>query len=150
MKYVLNLCLAAILFFSLASCSNNKPETAAIRFMEAMFDGDFEKAKEYASTDTKSMLSMMESFGVKDQFEDMSDDLSFKVIKTEIKDDRAICTLEMNEDGEKEEMPINLIKKEGEWLVDMDKEDMDKEDMNMDGLEKEDGNPSFDSEDEGN
>jgi hypothetical protein len=129
----------------LASCSSNSPESSALNFMKSFSNGDFETAKEYATTDTKSMLSMLESFGGKDQLEDMSlgKNSKFKITNTEINGDSAICTIQVKDaDGEVEDLPINLVKKDGEWLVDMNKEDMGKEE-GMEDLDKEEGNPAM-------
>ena len=121
--------------------------------MKSFSDGDFEKAKEYATVDTRSMISMLESFGVKDQMEEMGlgTKSKFSVKNSEVSDNKATVTLEITDaDSEKEEMPIALVKKDGEWLVDMDKEDLGKENGmgDLENLDKEEGNPLLDLESE--
>ena len=127
----------------LVSCSSSGPEQVTRNFIDSMNDGDFEEAKKYATTDTKSMLSMMESFGVKDQLADMTDSEkeNLDIISTTVNGNTAICKITTGEDGE-DEMDIHLVKQDGEWLVDMDKESMNKE--GMDDMDKETGNPDFD------
>lgn len=127
----------------LASCSSSGPEQVARKFIDSVNAGDFEEAKKYATTDTKSMLSMMESFGIKDQLADATDNEkeNLEIISTTVSGDTAISKITSGEDGD-DEMDIHLIKKDGEWLVDMTKESMDKE--GMDDMDKETGNPDFD------
>ncbi len=135
-------------FFILTACGGGGPEGATINFLESMYSGDFETAKQYATTDTKSMLSMLESFGAKDQFADKMKeaDISFKVVETKIDGDTAVCTVKMsNSEGEDDQnMPISLEKIEGKWLVKMDKESMKKE--GLDKADKETGNSDFEDQ----
>jgi len=142
-------------FFLLTACNSGGPEGATINFLDNMYSGDFEAAKEYATTDTKSMLTMMESMGVKDQFADKMKEtnIDFKVVETKIDGDKAVCTVKMSsdEDEEDKDMPITLVKKDGKWLVDMDKEGMNKEGMNKEGkdqMDKETENPDPMSDDD--
>ncbi|QXP61608.1 DUF4878 domain-containing protein [Olleya sp. HaHaR_3_96] len=137
-------------FFMLTACGGGGPEGATIKFLESMYSGDFATAKEYATTDTKSMLSMLESFGAKDQFaEKMGEaDMDFEVVETKIDGDKAVCTVKMTsgkEEGD-QNMPINLEKVDGKWLVSMDKESMNKEGMG--NQSKETGNPDLESDDD--
>ena len=144
LKIALIFCLAIM-----SACGSGGPEGAAINFLESMYSGDFETARKYATTDTKSMLTMMESFGAKDQLADkMKDvDIDFKVIETKIDGDKAVCTIQMSSSAEGEEDKderINLIKKDGKWLVNMDKEGLNKEGMNKLGK------PNFNSDEDSN
>lgn len=138
-------------FLVLTACGGGEPEGATINFLESMYSGDFETAKKHATTDTKSMLTMMESFGAKDQFADkMGDaDIDFKVVDTKIDGDKAVCTVKMSSSKEDkdQDMPINLVNKDGKWLVDMNKESMDKEGMGG-KPDKETGNPDLDMEED--
>lgn len=137
-------------FFMLTACGGGGPEGATINFLEAMYSGDFEEAKKYATTDTKSMLTMLESFGAKDQFADKMGeaDIDFKVVETKIDGDKAVCTVKMTSSQEEgdQDMPMNLVKEDGKWLVSMDKESMNKEGMGKQN--KETGNPTMDTEDD--
>ena len=137
-------------FFMLTACGGGGPEGATINFLEAMYSGDFEEAKKYATTDTKSMLTMLESFGAKDQFADKMGeaDIDFKVVETKIDGDKAVCTVKMtsSQEDSDQDMPMNLVKEDGKWLVSMDKESMNKEGMGQQN--KETGNPDMDSDDD--
>ncbi len=154
MRNILFFFILTISFSIFTSCSSsNSPDQTAINFMKSFSDGDFEKAKEYATVDTRSMISMLESFGVKDQMEEMGlgTKSKFSVKNSEVSDNKATVTLEITDaDSEKEEMPIALVKKDGEWLVDMDKEDLGKENGmgDLENLDKEEGNPLLDLESE--
>jgi hypothetical protein len=138
-KTILNLVIISFSFL-LFSCGSNTPASSAESFFKYMYSGDFESAKKYATTNTKSMLTMMESFGGKDQLEDQMKgiDFNYKVIKTKIDGDKAICTMEVSKDGKTETMPVNLVNKNGKWLVDFNKEDTNKEN----GMDKEGMKPS--------
>lgn len=123
--------LALILFLTISSCSGNSPENVAKSFFDNMYSGNFEAAKEYGTTDTKSMLSMMESFGAKDQFKDkMKDaDVKVEVLETNVDGDAATCKLKISDSksDKTEEVDVKLKKVDGKWLVDMKKEDTKKE-----------------------
>lgn len=137
-----------ILFLiTLTACSSSGPESVATKFFENLNAGNFEEAKKYATTDTKSMLSMMESFGAKDQLEDLNKNTIFKVIDTKETDNAAVCTLKITdkETGDEEDLSIHLVKKDSEWLVDMNKEQMNKE--GMEDMDKESESPAFDFDD---
>ena len=137
-------------FFMLTACGGGGPESATISFLEAVYSGDFETAKKHATTDTKSMLSMLESFGAKDQFADKMKeaDITFKVVDSKIDGDKAVCTVKMSssQDEKDQDMPMNLVKVDGKWLVSMDKESMNKE--GLDKANKETGNPDMESDDD--
>jgi hypothetical protein len=151
MKNLIKNTLIVVCIFLLVSCSGNGPDVAATKFFENLNSGNFDEAKKYSTTDTKSMLSMMESFGAQDQLADLNTNTSFEVIDTKETENTAICTLKItdNETGDVEDMPLHLVKKDGEWLVDMNKEDMDKEGMEdmdkegMPGMEDESDSPAF-------
>jgi len=137
-------------FFMLTACGGGGPESVTIKFLESMYSGDFKTAKEYATADTKSMLSMLESFGAKDQIsEKMGEaDIDFEVVETKIDGDKAVCTVKMSSDKKEgdQNMPVNLEKVDGKWLVSMDKESMNKEGMG--NQSKETGNPDLNSDDD--
>jgi len=131
-KLFFNLFLLASLG-TLVSCSSNSPENVAKNFLKKMHKADFEGAKEYATTDTKSMLTMMESFGAKDKILDESKEkgsLSINVVDTQIDGDKAVCKVELKyaDSDEIDKQTLKLIKKDDKWLVNMGKEDSKKED----------------------
>jgi len=128
-RNLVQLGLMAVLFLSF-SCSNNSPAAATEAFLNHLYAGEFDQAKEYATTDTKSVLSMMESIGAKDQMEDMLDDATFNVIETTMDgDDKATVTVKVKgkKENQEETQTFNVIKKDGKWLVNMGKEDSSKE-----------------------
>ena len=130
-KNIFNFLLIASFGF-LVSCSGNTPDAAVKSFLTKMYEADFEGAKEFATTDTKSMLTMMESFGAKDKILGESKEkgsLSINVVDTQIDGDKAVCKVELKySDADKvEEQSLNLEKVDGKWLVNMGKEDSKKE-----------------------
>ncbi|MCK0130775.1 DUF4878 domain-containing protein [Flavobacteriaceae bacterium F08102] len=127
-KQLGRLVLVAFLLLTF-SCSKNTPAAAAEAFLSHLYAGEFNEAKEFSTTDTKSVLSMMESFGAKDQMEDMLVDATFNVIETTMDGgDKATVKVQVNDnDGNEEIQSLSLVKKDGKWLVNMGKEDSPKE-----------------------
>ncbi len=131
-KTIFNLFLLTTLSL-IVSCSGNSPESAAKAFLKKMHKADFEGAKEYATTDTKSLLTTMESFGAGDKILDDSKEqgsLSIKVVDTQVDGDSAVCKVELSysNSDKVDNQTLKLIKKDGKWLVSMGKEDTKKED----------------------
>jgi len=130
-KNILNL-FVLISFTAFVSCSSSSPGDVAESFFKKMYAGDFEAAKELATSDTKSMLTMMESFGAKDKMKDeLKGGINIEVTDTEIDGDNATCKLMISDDSgdKKEETTVKLVKEDGKWLVNMGKEDAKKEGM---------------------
>ncbi len=97
-RIILLLCL--VLAISFTSCSSNSPKSVAISFLEELNEGDFDGAKKYTDSSTKSMLDLALSFGADKMKEEMkkSKVKSFEVEKEEI-------------DGEKANVTVKAIKK---------------------------------------
>lgn len=122
-KLLLSLAATFVLAIALTSCNTNSPKAAADKFLTNLYHMDYEGAKEVATEDTKKMLDMMA------QFSSMMPDSTkenAKKIKVDIKD--------VKEDGDKAtviyttsestgEQKIDLVKQNGKWLVQYNKQD---------------------------
>ena len=121
MKNTLKLAAFALIAVFVVACSGgNGPETTAKAYIDALNAEDFEKAKEFATEDTKGMLDFMK------QISSMGGEKKEAKEKKEIKDLK--CTVEGDTTatctymaGDKEEK-LNLKKSGEKWLVHMPKE----------------------------
>jgi len=106
---------------------NPGPEVITLSFFESMYAGDFESAKKYASVKTMATLGMIEKLGVKEEFMQKVNEsnVNFQVLQSKIVGKKAICIVKMSSNKEKDKnMPIDLIRRDGAWLVDFNKERM--------------------------
>jgi len=121
--------------FFFLSCQKKGPEQVTMIFFKSMYSGDFESAKSYGTASTKAMLTMLESFGAQHQIKDNIGKTfaGMEITETKIDGDKATCNVKMlSKEGKNEESPVNLVKQEGEWLVNIQKES--KESMNKEGM----------------
>lgn len=116
----------ALAIFTIASCGKKSdPKDVAKNFLENLKNMDYENAKKFGTPETGKMLEMLASFSsmVPDSMKNEA-----KKEKVEIKDakedgDKCTVTFTSSKAPEKEEK-INLVKKDGKWLVNMTKDDM--------------------------
>ena len=108
----------------LIGCSKG-PDKVAVKFFEAMADGDFDKAAEYASKDTKPMIKMMAGMpNAKEESQKENKGAKFKAVETKINGDKASVKVERTKDGKTETNDVNLVKEDGDWKVAVDKANM--------------------------
>lgn len=107
------------------SCSGKKehPEMAAKMFFEALANKDFKKAGQLATTDSKTLLNMVETMW------EMGTDLPLNLgdrkelenavyTTTEMEGDKATVSIRVKD----HENRIHLVKEKGEWKVAVEKE----------------------------
>ncbi|MCD6064102.1 MAG: hypothetical protein K0R82_2013 [Flavipsychrobacter sp.] len=122
-KLLLSLAATFVIAIALTSCNTNSPKAAADKFLTNLYHMDYEAAKEVATEDTKKMLDMMA------QFSSMMPDStkeSAKKIKVDIKDvkeegDKATVIYTTSESAG--DQKIDLVKQNGKWLVQYNKQD---------------------------
>ena len=125
MKSFLSSKLLPAIFLLVVACNTPKEDPAAAvkAFYDALAVKDFEKARQYATQESKTMLELIESMsqmaaGI------MSEDDDFEKMKkaiigpAEIEGDKASVKVQIGE----EETIVKLIKENGEWKVALDKE----------------------------
>ena len=122
MKNTLSLIAFSLIAFFIVSCSGGEgPEVAAKAYLDAMNAQDFDKAKEFATEESKGMIDFMKQIsamsGEKKEgaAKEVVNDLKCKIEG----DTAAVCTYLT---AEKEEKSINLKKMGDKWMVHTPKE----------------------------
>lgn len=126
-----SLCFLAVL--TMFSCSSSQsPGQVAVNFLTSIENGDIKKAKELSTEASSDMLSMLDTPAFKEELKKSTETskTKYEVIDTKIDGDKATCKLKMmNGETDEGETELSLVKKDGKWLVDLNKEDMNKEEL---------------------
>lgn len=96
-----------------ASCAKKGPEQVAEKFLTHLNKLEFAEAKKYATESTQKMLDLLSQFPNQEAKE-----VKIENLKCTEEGDKARCTYTV--DGKEES--IDLVKVDGKWLVDMQKE----------------------------
>lgn len=130
MKKLVYTLLIAIALLALAACGA-KSEKQARAFFDAIESHDFAAAKSHTTEQGQQLLEMLESFA-----ESMSEEqraemnrTRYKILKSVEEKDSAIVTFEKWETDtpdEKSTHELKMVKVDGNWKVDLAKEDLDK------------------------
>ncbi len=135
MKNLIKLGLVLLVVVSMGACkSGDKPEPVAKEFLTALNKMDYEKAKTFGTEETGKMVDMIKSFSAMDgdetklaEIKKKAEKVKIEILKTEIIGDTvAVCQYKVSgiEDQDSKEDKIELIKRDGKWLVDWKKEGM--------------------------
>lgn len=110
----------------LVSCSGNGPEGAAESFVMHTTKGEFAEAKKYSTETTAQLLSMGEAMGGErlSQMREQNKDAKVEIISSEVtKDSLATVKYKVTGvEGPAEEKSVDLVKRDGEWKVNINKE----------------------------
>jgi hypothetical protein len=119
MKKLFSLVIVAIVMVAISACGGKKntPEAVAEKFLGHLNKKEYAEAKKLGTENTKQMLDMMESFAGMDKKAEVKD-VKIENLKCETTEDKAKCTYT----AEAKEETIELVKQDGNWLVDMKKE----------------------------
>jgi hypothetical protein len=119
MKNLLKLAVVAIIVVAINACGSktDTPEAVAEKFLGHLNKKEYSEAKKLGTEQTGQMIDMMESFGSAGGDQEKKD-VKIENMKCTPTDDKAACTY--TSDGKEEK--IELVKKDGKWLVDMKKE----------------------------
>lgn len=122
MKNILKLAAAGMIAVFIVACSAGAgPEGAAKGYLEALKAKDFEKAKEFATEDSKGMLDFMKqlsAMGGENEGE-TAEGGNYSDLKCTVENDTAaVCTYKADE----KEESIKLKKSGDKWLVHQPKE----------------------------
>jgi len=114
-----------LLFIFLVSCQlfknkTNTPEYVSKVFLEHIQRLEFEEAKEYATEQTKMMLTFFTNITelVPDSQRTVAAEPDVVIKDCVVQDETAQCSYSANG----KDQTIDLIKQDGKWLVDMKKE----------------------------
>lgn len=134
MKKFFNLSLILLIVIALGACKGgDKPEKVAKEFLTALNKLDYEKAKTLGTEETGKMIDMIKMFsGNSDEAKlaenkKKAENVKIEILNTEMQGDTAaVCQYKVSgiEGQEPKEEKIDLIKKEGKWLINWKKEGM--------------------------
>jgi hypothetical protein len=114
--------LVLVAVIAVACSGSGGPEGSAKSYLEAYNAKDFDKAKEFATEDTKGMLDFMKNIAAMGgEKKEPTEKKEIKNIKCNVEgDSTAICTYCCNEQGSEDK--ISLKKVADKWLVHQPKE----------------------------
>ncbi len=123
MKNLVLITLAIVIVSFLCRCNLTEgPEKVAEKFMNHLAKKEFDEAKKYGTEKTGKTLDFIK--GMSEKAENISKgkdtDINYADFKADIDGDKASCTFKGK--GGKQES-LQLLKKDGKWLVDIGKED---------------------------
>lgn len=123
MKKLFSLVMVAIVIVAISACGGkkNSPEAVAEKFLNHLNKKEYAECKKMGTDNTKQMIEMMESFAgmnKKEEGKEEAKEVKIENMKCETTDDKAKCTYT----AEGKEETIELVKQDGNWLVDMKKE----------------------------
>ena len=111
-----------------AGCGGGTPETIALKFAEKLYAGDFYGASEMCTKEVAALLPMMGGMiKESDKFKEMKDG-KLDVVDCKINGDFATVILKCTQKSGKvitmngEHEPINLVKRDGDWKVCLNKD----------------------------
>lgn len=120
MKKLFKLAVIAIAVISFNACkSTDTPDKVAEKFLNHLNKKEFAEAKKIATTESAAMIDMQESFSKMGG--EQTKEAKIENMKCKEEGEKATC--EYTKDGEAEK--LDLVKKDGKWLVDMKKESPD-------------------------
>jgi hypothetical protein len=119
MKNLLKLAVLAIVIVAFNACGSktDTPEAVAEKFLNHLNKKEYAEAKKMGTEQTGQMIDMMESFSSMGA-EDTKKEVKIENMKCTTTEDKSNCTY--TSDGKEDK--IDLVKKDGKWLVDMKKE----------------------------
>lgn len=125
MQKVVRIVFLILVVSFIVSCGNsNNPKDVAMKFTKYIVNEEYEKAAELGTSDTKQMINFM-AMMAGDGEKSSGKSPKIKHVSTKIDGDNAVVVL--SSAGEEQE--ISLVKIDGKWLVQMEKDntDMDKD-----------------------
>jgi Domain of unknown function (DUF4878) len=115
--------IASITLFSCGGGNSSKPSDVAMAFLTAMNKADYETAKKLGTDDTKKLLEMTATFTamMPDSVKKLSASKKVEIVGEPTMDgDKAVVNYK--ESDSPEQKSLNLVKKEGKWLVQQSKD----------------------------
>ena len=117
MKKIINIILVAAIATAVTSCKKTGPESTAKDFVMALDSKDYDKAKSLGTEDTKSMVDLIKSLAGMTPATDKH--AKIDKIDCKINGDKGVCTYCCTAEGQEDK--VELVLKDGKWLVDMKK-----------------------------
>jgi len=120
MKKLLTFAVIALAVITMNACkSSDAPDKVAEKFLNHIAKKEFADAKKLATPESASSIDMLESFSKMGG--DQAKETTIKDVKCKEDGDKAACDYTENAEAKK----IDLVKKDGKWLVEMKKESPD-------------------------
>ncbi len=120
--------LAAALFMAACGSQADGPKEVATKFLTHINAMEFEEAKQYGTKETNDLLDMLKGFAAMGGEQEKPEATAFTI--TDVKEEGDTATVTYKNEGAEEAVTIELVKQDGKWLVNINKEDMNKdEDM---------------------
>jgi PDZ domain-containing secreted protein len=125
-KIILSITAFVLIAFTIASCgSKNDPKEVALNYLNALKSLDYEGAKKFSTPESGKILDMLSSFSsmMTDSMKEQAKKIKIEI--KEAKEDGDKCTVKfVSSDKPEAEEVLKMVKKDGKWLVNMDKNDM--------------------------
>ncbi len=125
-KIILSITAFVLIAFTIASCGGkNDPKDVALNYLNALKSLDYEGAKKFSTPETGKMLDMLSSFSsmMPDSMKEQAKKIKITIKEAKEEGDKCVVKFVSSDKPEAEEV-INMVKKDGKWLVNMGKDDM--------------------------
>ena len=120
MKKLLSLAVVALAVITMNACKNSDtPDKVAEKFLGHINKKEFKDAKSLATPESAASIDMLESFSKMGG--EQTKETKIENIKCKEDGDKAACDYTENGEAKK----LDLVKKDGKWLVEMKKENPD-------------------------
>ena len=121
-KTIIAFALIVIAAVAVSCSSGNDPRGVAENFLDAMREGNYEEAKNYATDDTHQQLDLLKDSP------NLNEGKNFEIIDVSDKtDSTATVVYRWDEEAEKN---LKMVKRDGDWKVKFNKMD----EMNLDKM----------------
>ena len=107
----------------------NKPNKVAKAFLTTLYSMEYDSAKTYCTPESYGYIEYLKLL---DNFTNTTEEkpnknINIDIIDTKVSGDNAECKYKITgiQEDENKEQTINLIKKDGKWLIDLHAENMD-------------------------
>ncbi len=106
------------------SCNKNSAKDVATTWLTSFYHIDYETAKKVSTEDTKTLLASLQQFTnmVPDSTKKEMKKINVNVKNVKEDGDKAVATYTISDNPAKDQT-INLVKKDGKWLVQFSKND---------------------------
>lgn len=130
--------LAAVIMLAagLVSCNSNTPKAAADKFLTSFYHMDYKEAKTVSTEETKKMLDMIEQFSTMIPDSAKANAKKIKVTIKDVKEEGDKATVTYTTSENTTESKLDMIKQEGKWLVQFNKQDQGMGDANSEPMEE--------------
>ncbi len=123
-KIVLPVLVLFVISLTIVSCGNkSNPKDVAQKFLTALTKQDYETAKKFGTPETGKMMDMLSSFSgmMPDSIKNKAKDVKIEIKNVKETGDK--CEVTYTNTDKPGDQTLNLVKKEGKWLVNMSKDE---------------------------